>query len=86
MECYKIEWRKSTKKDLRKISSIDILRIISAVEVLSKNPYPQGVRKLSGSESTYRIRIGNYRVIYEVFEHTIVIEIQRVRHRKDVYQ
>lgn len=86
MESYKIEWRKSTKKDLRKIPRKEVAKIIGAVESLSANPYPYGSVKLSGSEFTYRIRVGNYRVIYEVFEDRIIIEILKVGHRKEVYR
>jgi mRNA interferase RelE/StbE len=53
---------------------------------LSNEPFPHGVKKLVGSEFSYRIRIGDYRVVYEVFESRLIIEIIRVRHRKDVYR
>jgi mRNA interferase RelE/StbE len=63
MAFYKIEWRRSTKKD----------------------PRPNSSKKLSGSEFTYQIRIGNYRVIYEIHDEIILIEVVKVEHRKDVY-
>jgi mRNA interferase RelE/StbE len=86
MEPFEIQWRSSTRKDLRKIPPQEVDRIIVAVEELAGEPFPQGVEKLSGSEQTYRIRVGDYRVIYEVFAETRVIVIERVRHRKDVYR
>ena len=52
---------------------------------VSANPFPQGVEKLSGAEHSYRIRLGDYRVVYNVFREWKLVEIQRVRHRKDVY-
>ncbi len=86
MPSYKIEWKKSTKKDLRKIPVDQVSKMILAVEKLVFDPYPEGFTKLSGSELSYRIRIGDYRVVYEVLEKRIVIEIMKVKYRKNVYR
>ncbi|HEY5298330.1 MAG TPA: type II toxin-antitoxin system RelE/ParE family toxin [Verrucomicrobiae bacterium] len=83
---FRIEWKKSTRKDLRKLPSNAADRIIAAVENLAENPFPHGVEKLSGSEHAYRIRLGDYRIVYEVVTESKLVEIQRVRHRKDVYR
>ena len=83
---FRIEWKKSTRKDLRKLPSATVDKIIEAVESLAENPFPHGVEKLSGSEHAYRIRLGDYRVVYEVVAESKLVEIQRVRHRKDVYR
>jgi mRNA interferase RelE/StbE len=83
---FRIEWKKSTRKDLRKLPSATVDKIIEAVEDLAENPFPHGVEKLSGSEHAYRIRLGDYRVVYEVVAESKLVEIQRVRHRKDVYR
>jgi mRNA interferase RelE/StbE len=77
---------KSTRKDLRKLLSSAVDRIVEAVEHLAQNPFPHGVEKLSGSEHAYRIRLGDYRIVYEVVTELKLVEIQRVRHRKDVYR
>jgi mRNA interferase RelE/StbE len=86
MASWKIHWRNSTKKDLRRIAVKEIPRIIEAVESLSRNPYPVGCVKLSGSESAFRIRVGDYRIIYEIIENQLMIEVIKVGHRRDVYQ
>ena len=86
MDTYKIEWKHSAIKELEKLPRPMISKIVSAVDNLSSNPYPQGVRKLVGTEDTYRIRIEDYRVLYNLVEKKLVIEIVRVRHRKDVYR
>ena len=86
MEPFKIQWRNSTKKDIRSLPRQEIARIIAAATQLAKEPLPHGSQKLSGSERTYRIRVGDYRIVYEVFSDLQIIEIQRVRHRKDVYR
>ena len=86
MASFSIQWRNSTKKDLRSLPPHEVARIIAAVEKLADEPFPHGSQKLSGSEHTHRIRIGDYRVVYEVFRESKIIEVQRVGHRKDVYR
>ncbi|MFN8473807.1 MAG: type II toxin-antitoxin system RelE/ParE family toxin [Anaerolineae bacterium] len=86
MASYRIQWRRSAEKDLRRLPREAVPRILEAVEALSNNPYPPGVRKLVGSEHAYRIREGVYRIVYDVQEEALVIEVIRVRHRKDVYE
>ena len=83
---FRIEWKKSTRKDLRRLPDGAVDRIIKAVEALAENPFPPGVEKLTGSEHAYRIRLGDYRVVYEVVSECKLVEVQRVRHRKDVYR
>jgi mRNA interferase RelE/StbE len=73
-------------KEIQKLPRPLITKIVSAVDNLSSNPFPQGVRKLVGTENTYRIRIGDYRVLYNIIEQKVIIEIIRVGHRKDVYK
>lgn len=85
MESYKVEWKRSAIKELRKLPQDAVLRILKAVEQLPENPYPPGVRKLVGSEHSYRLREGSYRIIYTVLSSSLVIEIVRVGHRKDIY-
>ena len=86
MDSYQIEWRKSTSKDFRKIPKNLTQRIVDAVNLLADNPHPVGSTKLAGSDCAYRIRVGDYRVIYEVYEEKVVIEVVKVGHRKDIYR
>ncbi len=85
MDSYRIEWKRSTIKELRSLPTHIVLRIVAAVTQLSANPFPLGIRKLSGAHHTYRIREGDYRVIYTVTSSALLIEVIRVAHRKDVY-
>lgn len=62
------------------------MKIVAAVDNLSTNPYPHGVRKLAGTESNYCLRVGDYRVIYNIVENKLIVEVIRVRHRKDAYR
>lgn len=86
MGTYQIEWKPSALRELRRIDRQTVPRIIAAIDSLSTNPLPSGVKKLHGGDSTYRIRIGDYRVVFEVFADRLVIVVIRVRHRKDVYR
>jgi mRNA interferase RelE/StbE len=86
MASYRLEWRRSATKDLRRIAAADVPRVVSAAEALADDPLPPGCTKLSGSERSYRIRVGDYRVLYDVFSGRLLIEVIKVGHRKDVYK
>jgi len=86
MALYKIRWKVAAGKELSKLSNNIILKIIDAVEKLSENPLPKGTRKLKGTQHTYRIRVGNYRVIYSLIHEVLVVEVIRVGYRKDIYK
>ncbi len=86
MGTYRIEWKRSALRELKRIDRQVILRIVAVVESLATCPLPNGVRKLQGSRRTYRLRVGTYRVIYELYEVHLVVEIVRISHRKDAYR
>ncbi|MCI5128693.1 MAG: type II toxin-antitoxin system RelE/ParE family toxin [Candidatus Electrothrix sp. AUS3] len=80
----KINIRKSAIKDLKRISLNDRQKIHSKILILSKFPNISNVKKLTNFEPAYRLRVGNYRILFDVSETTI--EIGRVLHRKDSYK
>lgn len=86
MDSYRIELGRSAEKDLRKLDRQIIPRILVAIEALEQNPRPEQCRKLVGSEYAYRIRVGDYRIIYTVEEALCRVSIQHIRHRKDAYK
>ena len=86
MACCQIEWKTSAGRELKKLDRSVVPRIVEAVGRLAKNPFPQGCRKLKASGQSYRIRVGDYRVVYDVAEERRAIQIIRVRHRKDAYR
>ena len=87
MGLYKIDPKGSLEHDLRKIDRQFIPKILEAIESLSENSFPVQSRKMKGSESSYRLRVGDYRVIYQVStENKIVTIYYHARHRKDVYK
>jgi len=86
MASYQVNWRRSTKKDLRRISPLEVAKIVETVQTLSVEPRPLGCKKMVGSECAYRLRVGDYRIIYEVYDDTIIIEVIKIGHRRDVYR
>jgi mRNA interferase RelE/StbE len=85
MASYSIAWKRSAAQELKKLPREVVGRILKVVEQLATEPYPSGVRKLVGAEHTYRIRVGDYRIIYSVMASALIIEIIRVGHRRDIY-
>ena len=86
MDSYDIQWKKSAEKDLLNIDHQQIPRLIKSIETLATNPFPTRYRKLQGTNKLFRIRVSDYRVIYQVNNDDNVLTIFYVRHRKDVYR
>jgi mRNA interferase RelE/StbE len=82
---YNIYFRESVDKDFRTILKKDANKILHRIESLSSDPRPQGVEKLTGQDR-YRLRQGNYRIVYSVQDKELSVWIVRIRHRKDVYR
>ena len=85
MESYRIEFAANVRKDFRKIPKREAERILESIQALSAGPRPPGSIKLKG-EALYRLRVGIYRVVYEIEDNVLLIVIVRVQHRKDVYR
>jgi mRNA interferase RelE/StbE len=86
MGSYRIEFKRSAERDIRQIEAGFIPNILERVEALSDAPFPRQSVKLSGAEATYRLRVGNYRVIYAVDPETETIVVYYVRHRREAYR
>ena len=86
MTSYEARWKRSAVQDLRKIDRSKVHKIIGRVEALLANPLPHDSRRLKGTKHHYRIRIGEYRVIYEVNHGTRSLIVHYIRHRKDAYR
>jgi mRNA interferase RelE/StbE len=82
---YSVDILRSAQKQLGRIDREDQSRIISAIQALADDPRPQGCRKLSGRPA-WRIRIGSYRVIYEIHDDQLLVLIVAAGHRKEVYR
>jgi mRNA interferase RelE/StbE len=83
---YKIEITASAERSLKKIPKRDISKIVDMIQVLAITPFPEGCRKLRGEEDVYRVRQGNYRIIYEVADKKLIILVLKIGHRKDIYR
>lgn len=86
MASYSLEWKPSAERELRKLPRDVVGRLIDLAESLIGNPFPPGARKLTGSTCAYRVRSGDYRMIYEVHGRTLIIQVVRVGHRRDIYR
>ena len=82
---YRIEVRESAAKEIRSLPSDVKQRVVKAVSALSSDPRPRGSVKLKGGGSLYRIRVGVYRVVYDVHDTARLVVVTRARHRRDVY-
>lgn len=82
---FSISFRRQAAKQLAKIEEPLYARLKEAIINLSENPRPIGYKKLKGREG-FRIRIGDYRVIYQIIESELIIEIVALGHRKDIYK
>ena len=85
MARYRLVIRKSVSKDIRGIPKKDVLRILAVIESLANDPRPHGTKKLSGQER-YRVRQGNYRILYEIEDDRLIVCVVRVGDRRDVYR
>jgi mRNA interferase RelE/StbE len=86
MSTYQLTIKRSFEKDLRRLPNDVVERIFKKLDGLASNPYPSGVDKIEGSEHSYRVRIGDYRIVYAVDDSTKTITLFYARHRKDVYK
>ena len=81
---YAIQLAASAASAFRKLPAALRARAGRAIDGLAENPFPAGVRKLKGEEHTYRIRVGDYRIVYDVLQASVVVLVLRIGHRKDV--
>ncbi len=85
MAKYEISVKKSAVKELDSIPKKDLIKIVTKIKALSSEPKPQGSQKLSQKE-IYRIRQGDYRVIYYIDDDNLIVTIVKVGHRKEIYR
>jgi len=83
---YKLEFTESARRELRALDRQLQRRISTKVNELCDQPFPSGVKKLQGLQDHFRIRVGDYRVIYRVDGHRVVVVIVQIGHRRDVYR
>ena len=82
---YRVELTTSAARQIKKLPRPARDRILDAVANLTGDPRPRGAKKLAGEETAWRIRVGDYRVIYDVFDSELVVTVVRAGHRREVY-
>ena len=85
MAKYKVTFKKSVAKDLKNIANRDVQRILAQIDLLADNPRSEGCLKLSNMQQ-YRVRVGLYRIIYEIQDARLVIQVVKVGHRTNIYK
>lgn len=86
MADYTIVFARSASKELRAFDTALALRILKRIDALAKNPRPDGVAKLEGASDLWRIRVGEWRVVFRIDDHERIVDITSVRHRREVYR
>ncbi len=83
---YSVDFSKAARKQFKKLPSDLQERIQTKINELAIEPRPTGVKKIQGEENSYRIRVGDYRVVYDIFDNILLVTVIRVKHRSQVYQ
>ena len=86
MARYRIEISHTAEKQLKKLRQEDQRRVVKAMVSLGNDPYPKGSRKLTGYDDVFRIRVGEFRILYSVSAKKLIIIILKIGQRKDVYR
>lgn len=85
MAAYEIFFRESVWKELEKVPKADLKKILSRIKQLGNDPRPMGCEKLTGHE-LYRMRQGNFRIVYSIQDNELTVWVVKIGHRKDVYR
>jgi mRNA interferase RelE/StbE len=84
---YKIELRPGAARDIRRLDKSTQIKIVGAIERLSAEPRPSGVKKLAGEDKLYRIKIGkDHRVVYQIEDNLLIVLVLAAGNRKDIYR
>lgn len=83
---YTIEFRPAAARDFRKLPADIRLRLAKKIDALATAPRPDGVKKLAGEAEFYRVRVGDYRIVYQIEDARLVVLVVRVGHRRDAYR
>lgn len=82
---YRVEFTAAAARQVKKLPRPARDRVLDAIEDLEEDPRPHGARKLVGERTAWRIRIGDYRVLYDVFDSELTVFVVRAAHRREVY-
>ncbi|MGB6065980.1 MAG: type II toxin-antitoxin system RelE/ParE family toxin [Desulfomonilaceae bacterium] len=85
-QTYQVEFAPAAWRQLVKLPHEAQARLIAAIDSLEADPHPPGSKKLKGQANTYRLRVGKYRILYDVYDRMLWVLILKVGHRKEVYR
>jgi len=83
---YRVEFGRRAARDFRRLSTDIQRRIDSAIQGLANDPRPPGCKKLAGEDSLWRIRVGDYRIVYQVQDDALLVIVLKVGHRREIYR
>lgn len=86
MSCCTVELARRAVKSLARLPRIEQQRVRAAIDLLADEPRPPGCAALVGEESVYRVRVGDYRIVYEVIDARLLVHVVRVAHRREAYR
>ena len=86
MPAYQVIFARSARQELEELPRRVAERILARIETLAENPRPRGCRKLQGSSQLWRVRVGEYRVIYAIDDNKHTVDIVVIRHRSEAYR
>jgi mRNA interferase RelE/StbE len=83
---YELYLERAAERDLKRLSAEDFGRIVKHLKALADDPRPPGCRKISGSKNDWRVRVGSYRILYEINKGAKTVKVMRVIHRREAYR
>lgn len=86
MSRYRVEIARRAVKSIAALPRKEQQRIRAAIDLLADNPRPPGCVAMAGEAHAYRVRTGDYRIVYEVFDDRLLVQVVRARHRRDIYR
>ena len=82
---YVVKFKPSAARSLRALNRADQIKVAAKINSLANNPRPTGVKNLEAKKSLYRVRMGDYRIIYQIKDNILVVLVVAIGHRKDIY-
>ena len=83
---YTVQFKASAKKDIAALPTDVKLAVTKRIDALAEEPRPNGCQKIKGAEDAYRVRSGDYRIVYEIHDDVVSVTVIRVGHRREVYR
>ena len=83
---YRVEFASRAQRMFRNLPADVQRRLDPAIQALSQDPRPSGCKKLSGEESVWRIRVGDYRIVYQIRDNELLVLVVKVGHRREIYR